>query len=56
MALRVRHSTWVRVVHLTAAVLQLLVVGGCCLLVTCQCLCAYLMQRLMCNRVHGLWC
>ncbi len=48
------HPSWLRVIHLAAAIVQVLAVGWCCLLLVGQCICAYIMQRLLCNRVHAV--
>eukprot|EP00775_Hariotina_reticulata_P010702 gene10702-10859_t len=52
--IHITRSWMVRAMHLTAALVQIVVVAGCCLLLLGQCVCTYLMQRLLlCSRMHG---
>jgi hypothetical protein len=52
--IQITRSWMVRALHLAAALVQIVVVAGCCLLLLGQYLCTYLMQRLLlCSRIHG---
>ncbi|KAF6257366.1 hypothetical protein COO60DRAFT_1626817 [Scenedesmus sp. NREL 46B-D3] len=54
-SMRLTRSSWLRIMHLTAALVQVVAVGWACLLLAGQCLSAYLLQRFLCSRLHGVW-
>jgi hypothetical protein len=53
-SMRLTRSSWLRITHLTAALFQVVAVGWGCLLLAGQCLSAYLLQRFLCSRLHGV--
>lgn len=53
--LQLTQSCWCRIIQMTAALLQILAVGYCLVVFLGHLLCVLLMQRLLCNRVHGVW-
>ncbi|WIA23211.1 hypothetical protein OEZ86_010099 [Tetradesmus obliquus] len=53
--MRLTRCSWLRITHLTAALLQVVAVGWACLLLAGQCLSAFLLQRFLCSRLHGVW-
>jgi hypothetical protein len=54
-SMQLTRSSWLRIVHLAAALVQVVAVGWACLLLAGQCLAAYLLQRFLCSRLHGTW-
>jgi hypothetical protein len=54
-SMQLTRSSWLRIMHLTAALVQVLAVGWACMLLAGQCLAAYLLQRFLCSRLHGTW-
>lgn len=53
--LQLTQSSWCRIIQMTAALLQVLAVGYCLVVLLGHVLCALLLQRLLCNRAHGVW-
>lgn len=54
-SMRLTRCSLLRITHLTAALLQVVAVGWACLLLAGQCLSAFLLQRFLCSRLHGVW-
>jgi hypothetical protein len=54
-SMQLTRSSWLRIMHLTAALVQVVAVGWAVMLLAGQCLAAYLLQRFLCSRLHGSW-
>jgi hypothetical protein len=54
-SMQLTRSSWLRIMHLTAALVQVVAVGWAVMLLAGQCLAAYLLQRFLCSRLHGTW-